>query len=259
MKIIILCEGKYDLRILGYYIHKISGMKWAHCNDARRRSAAKRVKIPGEIFKDAEFYEAFGKEGVLVLWPVGGKDRFQHAIKDIYRINTVYPEESFDKVIMIADRDDADIVCKLKEFDQMFENVGWKNTCLQNNACNHYSYKTEDGERSTHRVDIIPIIIPYNERGAMETILIESISKGNQENKLVTSKAIKYIDDVDACKEITSYLTRSSQRVKAKYSAVIAVMNPDHGSDTYDKLLMTYAWEQSDVFEEHFGILKRVL
>jgi len=260
MKIAVLCEGNYDVRLLGYYIHKISEEKWSILLDKNKVRAIKAAKIPLEFSDKVEVYSETGNDNnYLILWPVNGKSKFSGAIEDICRLNMVYPEDMFDKIVIIADRDEDSIEGKLAEFDEMFAGSGWNDTSLKNGIINKYDYITADGEENHVQVDIVPIIVPFEEKGAMETVLINSLAAASDENNFIVEEAKTYIEGICADSRVTTYLSHKGEQVKAKYSAVIAVMNPTHGSFTYDQLLVSHDWEKSPVFEKHFGVLREVI
>lgn len=261
MRIAFLCEGMYDVSLMGYYIQKISKNKWRKIHDKEKKATAlKSVKIASDFCGFAELYSNPEEvDEFLVIWPVNGKGNFNKAIENICRINTVYPEYMYDKVIVMADRDDDSIEGTLAEFSEYFHKGGWDDCRLQNNAVNKYRYITADGEENKMTVDVIPLVIPFDENGSMETVLLDSLASVNEENRFVVGGATTYIDGVCSDEKVASYLKKKGDQVKAKYSAVMAVMNPTHAHFAYDRILLDHDWEKNPVFEKHFGILKQII
>ncbi|MDO4546001.1 MAG: hypothetical protein Q4C25_07580 [Bacillota bacterium] len=260
MNNVILCEGVYDLRILGYYLHKSTSGKWMRASDAEKPALFRKIKIPREYQERTELYTACDNEDkITALWPAGGKSNFQQAIHDICHINSRYPKQRFERIVLLVDRDDNQICEELRAFENCFAENGWAVSQLVNSRETLYSYPVEDGTENTYDVRILPMVIPFYKNGAMETVLLDAIAHDNEEDGIVVREAERFIQRLQTDDKIIRYLKHSGDVIKAKYSATISVINPDHGSSEYDRVLLCANWEEKGIFNEHFGVLKDFL
>ena len=103
---------------------------------------------------------------------------------------------------------------------------------------------------------VTPVIIPFSEQGAIETILKTAIREEGEEEALIVNSAEKYISDlVSSGKVGIKYLSGSRLILKAKYSAVIAATNPDHSTGLFQDMVMACPWEKSPHVKEHFDVV----
>ena len=250
---LVLCEGADDIHILGYYLFKT--LNWT-------RKTNKNLFSNNYNFPKNEKIEIYLKENSadrLALWAVGGKDSFQKAFKFINSINDQHPEEGITQVFIICDRDDNEIRKSLNELlgDLRKNNINIDK--LKNNRSNNYEYEIED---SKYDLNIIPIIIPFEENGALETVLMNGIKKIGEAEEYVVEKANKYVNEINKyfkLKEKPKYLNHKRLLLKAKFSSVISIINPEHSTETMDKLLMSFLWEQNEEVRRHFNILNKML
>jgi hypothetical protein len=250
MNSIILCEGIDDVLIIGYFIYKTSNLpKWEFNEKA----------VVSENFKflnrHGDKYEKYtrGKDK-LVIWCVGGKDCFGDAIKTIHKFNTNFPNERFEEIVIFADRDKNDIDSSIKKVEDFFKIYGWEVT-LENNKQNNFGYERENEK---YNVNISPIIIPFDTEGALETVLMEAIAGTNDEDKFIVDSAKQYIRDIIRSGKITRYLQHDRLKLKAEFSAVISVTNPDRSTGAYNDLLMTHNWEEKDDVKKHLKLIEKI-
>lgn len=252
MNTVILCEGFDDVLFLGYYIHKISNYpKWIY---QPRAKISDNFSLPlrNERSEKQEIYTR-GRDKLLI-WCVGGKDCFDFAIKSIYKINTTFPLERFEEIILFSDRDNEDVITTVLRIQDLFKNNGW-NILLENNMRNLLQYVVEN---ESYDINISPIIIPFDKNGALETILMDAIAETSQEDEYVVKSAQEYIDNIINSKRLTKYLQQHRLILKAKFSAVISITNPDRSTSTFDKLLITHDWETKDRVKTHLNLIARI-
>lgn len=130
-------------------------------------------------------------EDRLAIWSVGGKDSFSKAIQGIKEINLNQPEYAINQIFIIQDRDSNEIKETLEEIRVTLDEIGIKLAELKNNTLNSWNFESE-GENYT--TNIIPIVLPFNEQGAIETILMRAISESSEEENYIVNEANKYID-----------------------------------------------------------------
>ena len=109
-------------------------------------------------------------------------------------------------------------------------------------------------------VNITPLIIPFSEDGAIETLLMHSISERDTEGAIVVDEANSYIDKLCSKQEIgRNYLSHSRLILKARYASTIAVTNPEHSTSLFQDMVMACPWEESAHVKEHFDVILRAI
>ena len=247
MRSIILCEGIDDVLILGYFLHKTSG--WWFEPKAR---FAEKFDLP----KD-QHIELYSKNNnVAAIWAVGGKDSFESAFKFISTINRSHPEEGVNKVFIFKDRDTEDIDKCLMDLKDKLDKYDIEISELRNGQENKYVYEVDDEQ---YNLDIIPIIIPFERAGALETVLMQGIEESGVEESYIVKCADEYIEEILASGRLHNYLKHEREQLKARLSAVIAITNPDRSTAEFNKVLMSWEWENVPAVKRHFEAITRYL
>ena len=127
---------------------------------------------------------------------------------------------------------------------------------LLNNQSNVYSYVIEE---EIYHLEIIPIIVPFDQNGAIETVLMEGIAETGEEEEYIVSCANEYIAEVLKSGRLHNYLQHERQVLKAKLSAVISINNPDRSTSLFDKVLMSWDWETKNAVRRHFETIAEYL
>ena len=252
MNRVILCEGYDDAVFLGYYLYKITDTKYQY--NLKRTEISENLHLPKNKAKNEriEIYEH--NDDCVLIWAVGGKDSYEKAIKYISKISKSFPEERFVEIFIITDRDNSYIETSLAQISESFK----ENDIiveLKNNEKNTYKYLAEDSRN--YEINIIPIVIPFEEQGAIETILLNSLAERDEE-AIVVDEAKKYVSNIENSSEVTSYLQHDREKVKARFSAAMAVINPDHSTDKMNKILVSQEWEKTEEVKKHFALLRSV-
>lgn len=242
MKSIVLCEGRDDLWFIGYYLHKKAG--WCQCKEPWKTYHASPLDS-----RQTVIYLSKGDDSVAI-WSVAGKDRFEPVVKTIFeRFIENYPFDPIDSIAIMSDRDSESTSDVLQRMQGWFSN----SIPLQNKLSSLW-FKNIDGYSVS--VSITPVVIPFSEEGAIETLLIRSISEKSQAGNTIALEANKYIDNLLANSEVSkNYLLHARQVLKGRYSAVIAAINPEHSTALFEDLVMTTPWENSKTIQEHFNVI----
>lgn len=252
---IILCEGFDEVYILGYYLFKTNSWKLVSNNKNKKFSEYYSLPKVNPRNQLIEIYEK--SEDRLAIWSVGGKDNFFNAFQSIKEINLNQPEYAINQVFIIQDRDNSEIESAVEEIRFTLKDSGINVERLNNNALNTWDFESE-GEN--YITDIIPIVLPFDEQGAIETLLMRAISESSEEEKYIVNEANKYIEGFFIPeKKLSRFLTHEREILKAKFSTVISVTNPDRSTATFNTLLMSHSWEEKEEIKKHFQILNELL
>lgn len=249
MNSIILCEGFDDLYILGYFIYKISNNQWVY-ND--KALLSDKFTIPNRRNEKYEIYTR-GNDKV-VIWCVGGKDSFDFAIKTIHKFCTNFPKERFEEILIFSDRDKDEIVSCIEKINDLFNHFGWDVTLI-NNKQSLFMYEIDNEE---YKINISPIIVPFDSEGALETVLMAGIAETNDEDNFIVVSAKEYIKNIIDSGNLTRYLQHDRLKLKAEFSAVISITNPDRSTSTFNTLLISHNWEEKPKIKEHFQLIEEI-
>lgn len=248
MKSVVLCEGQDDLWFIGYYLHKVG--EWKKCD-----SPWKNYTISTSTLGKGQkvIFLKKGKDTVAV-WCMGGKDAFLKTISVLLdKFIETYPFDPIDSIVIVRDRDsesDDEILSQMQRWFSIEET-------LINRATTVWRKEIEGILVS---VNITPLIIPFSEEGAIETILMKSISERDAEGAVVVDEANSYVNKLCSRQEIgTNYLTHDRLILKAKYASTIAVTNPEHSTSLFQDMVMACPWEESSHVKEHFDVILRAI
>ena len=242
MKSVVMCEGQDDLWFIGYYLHKVGN--WTMCD-----RPWKNYTIPLKHKKQKVIFLKNGAD-TAAIWCVGGKDSFQWAVSAVMdKLIGEFPFDPINSIVIMRDRDndaEEDILAKMQRWVASENPLRNKTTETQTREIDGYSVK----------ISITPLIIPFSENGAIETVLMRSIGERDIEGATVVREAISYVDRLKDMPEVgVNYLTHERLILKSKYASVIAVTNPDHSTGTFQDIVMTYPWEKSEHVKSHFDVI----
>lgn len=244
MKSVVLCEGQDDLWFLAYYLNKRAGWDIAKSLETQW----KNYKIPLLNPKQKVEYMSNGQNSTAI-WCVGGKDAFQDSISTIFKqLIGNFPFDPVNSIIVVEDRDDSSPDEVVAAMESWFPG----NPTLTNKATVHWSSVIDD---QPVLVRITPVVIPFLEQGAIETLLTGAIRDKGSEEAFIVSQANTYIDSLIQSGRISTYLSHARQVTKARYAAVVAATNPQHSTALFQDLIMSCPWEQSPYVREHFDCI----
>lgn len=249
MKSVIICEGPDDFWFLAYYLNKKAS--WDDCLDSKRIWS--NYEIPQQTSRQTVGYYCKGIDNVAI-WNVSGKDSIPKALDVIFnKLIADYPFDPIESIVIVRDRDndsEEDILCSLQKA------VGCGVTLINKESSDRKAI-IDGYQVITH---ITPIIIPVEESGAIETVLLNSIKEKSHESSIVVEEACKYVQTlVDHPSVGVEYLHHEGEVIKAKFASAIAVTNPRHSTALFKEMIMCCPWETSESVAKNFDpILKAV-
>lgn len=232
---VFLCEGNDDAWFLSYYLHKVhgwntKGANWGH------------AKVPCDIDGQHVIYMIHSdSNNLLAIKSTNGQNNLKSSAIDIWHFNECTPYDPIDNLIVFRDCDDRNSDSLLREMQTWFP----CNIHLINNSVSSILINDEYDQT----FNILPLIIPFNEPGAIETLLIQSIADVDDEGQFIAKHACQYIDNAKA--KLSRFLTTQRSIIKAKYAAVMAIYDPTHTRDAFNQLMMSTPWENSATIHHH--------
>ena len=248
MRSIILCEGKDDLWFIAYFLHKTNG--WVIDKNVKKTWPYYKIK-PKDHTQDVQYIISNTCDHASI-WAVGGQDRLQDAISDILHINFSYPQNMIESIVIIKD-------CDARKHDDVVNEIAkWfsDTITLENHKICKYTVSIS-GQKVA--MQIMPIVIPFDSEGAIETVLLHALEEYGEQESFIAEQASKYVYGLIASEKLSHYLKHNRQITKAEYSAAIAITNPDHSTELFKGLVMACPWEETDAIATHYGCISTAI
>lgn len=258
MKHVIICEGNTDLTLIQYFMEKVHG--WEHIKESDYKSFEE-----GTINKirNAKLMKWFKHPGgaVLSIMSAGGVSRIPGLLNSVLDMNQLGSIVPFSRIVIISDRDEIqteqhflnEIIDKFDENAIQFavnpRNNEW-NTAVYTNAM-----------QDQLMVDLLPLIVPFEQTGAIETFLLQALSNASEQedpdqaDKHVIDQCIQFIETID-CKD--KYLRKRRERTKAKFDTTFVVMTPAEAFGQRRDLLRSVPWEKFELIQVTFKHLRKL-
>lgn len=246
MKSIILCEGKTDAILISYYLNKVKGWEYYSKNDKRKV----HIPIRNDENEEVNWYILNGN--LLVIWGIGGKDNFKYSINEIFKIIELETEEAFSNIVILTDRDEIEDEGEgegvvLRKFSDYFQGVILKN--------NEWTIKEHINEfKDKLQFKILPIIIPFDKSGAIETFVLDAICDMGQEEKDIVDKSKEFISEFN----LSNYLNTQRLKIKGEFAVTLGAMFPQKTFTPIDAMLKNINWEKYSTIQQGFRKLQEI-
>ena len=241
---IILCEGKTDVILLSYYLGQCHGWEF------NKNPTKFKVKLHDVENQFIAHYKK-GKEE-LCICSVGGKDNFISFYKEYverYIVDSENGELEF-KLVIITDRDDREILDIEKQIEKglsphitKLKNQKW----TSNPFVNSFS--------QVGSLLVLGIIIPQEKQGALETLLMDSISEDAYDENIVL-KSKTFVSEIS--KDASKYITTGRLLLKSELGVSLAIIFPEKVFSLIDEQLKSFDWKKSEVVNECFKELENI-
>lgn len=233
---LILCEGKTDAVLLSYLLGKEAG--WKH-------SPAKNPwRINEDDRKDESAYWYKRGEDYILICGVGGKNNFgNYFINNLYQPILQGPHK-IDRLVYVIDKDKDSIVNLKNKIETDLQPI-CENIIIGEWAENVFT----DPFGMSKKIDILALIVPENQEGALENVLLDAISEREYDKNLV-DKSILFVEEIKD--EAREYIINSRLELKAKLSVVFAIRSPQKVFSLIDELIKSVDWEKYQSIKDLF-------
>lgn len=236
MNSIILCEGRVDAALIGQYLEANKG--WTYSREHK--------KGPGKPQKEDEqqIIEKYQRdEHWVYIWGVGGRTRFKTPLHTIMELNILDSDTAFNNIICVVDRDEKD---KEEPIITEFANYFGVSKLI----CNDWvdiSYRAYFDKTGIVRAMLL--IIPFDEKGALETIMINSLAEEDDEE--IFPRCHAFVEGIKSRK----YLQTKRDILKAKLSTIVSIIEPDRAVDSLVEIVKGIKWAKYGAVNRAFNKL----
>ena len=241
MKSIIICEGDTDLVLLQYFMIKVNG--WKDFKDSRFKP------IKGVNSRD------FIKDShILTIISAGGCSNIKEVFSAVVRNNqnAVLENERYSKIAIVTDNDETDTEAKIVSD---LNSVSMNNISICNRKWIELSYTDETTSKISFSTDVLLLVIPFDENGALETFLLTSIAKQNTYDAEIIKKGNAFVEIADPD---SKYLKHRGLKTKAKFDVYFSIRTPPKQFRMRQDILKNIPWEEYENVREVFKELGKL-
>lgn len=175
---LVLVEGVSDLQLISYYLQKVYGWIYKKDNFLKITTLNNYEKI--------ENLEKNCQE--LILCSVGGNTKFNQFINNHNLMNIII-EENISSIMIITDRDKESIGKITKNINNLFKDICFKHNEWINNQIKDYFDQIKF-------IKTYLLIIPDNQKGALENVILEALNEITEEKELIET-VINFVNGVN--------------------------------------------------------------
>lgn len=237
MNSIIICEGSTDSILLQYFLRKAYG--WEDTKE--------RIPLSNK-FKT--FRKLKKEEKTLCIGGSGGVSQIKDKFDNILELNSFAADgEEYDKIIILTDRDEADTEADFcAEISRILaERNVYADQTIKNDEWVHCRMKNGQGKEIS--VDLLLLVIPFEQTGAMETFLLDAIAKADDYDDDIIKQGNAFVDSVDPDKR---YLSKRRYITKAKFDVYFSVRTAAEQFVERQNLLKSVPWENYLLIQDSF-------
>lgn len=235
MKSIILCEGLTDCMFIQYYMRNV--YNWM---DDGSQSL-------GFTKWNRKLKKGFNQ---LIIGHNGGCSGLLPMLDNVFQSNFLCKEnELYCKVVFITDRDgddsEANMIGQIK--DNIASHHGTIKSDLKNNEWVDINFVNSIGENIT--VSFLILVIPLDECGAIETVLLNSIAEKDTYDSAIINNSKKFVSDADS---EGRYLRKRRHKLKAWFNVFFSIRVPEDFYTERQKIFMQFPWEKNQQLKNIF-------
>lgn len=241
----IITEGPTDYTFVQYYMRKVCS--WNDYHESSLRNADNHIKAR----------ELKRNNDILTIVSSGGCTRIAARLDLLLKKNSSSSSASevFSKIVIISDNDDENagekvetaivrVVTKYaKDSSIKLENREWQSIKMNNSISEEIT------------VDILILLIPFDEHGAIETFLLDAIAEKDEYDKEIIKKGNDFVETVDSEEK---YLKHRRDKVKAKMDVYFSIRASAEQFSERQNILKNIEWEKYEKIQTCFSELEKL-
>ena len=228
---LILVEGVSDVQLISYYLQNVYG--WKH----------ERENILGiEPLDEHEHIESLSKNGnQVVLCGVGGNGKFAHFVEQ-HRVNHIIVEKDISSLMVVTDRDEASDAKIRNQINSALDQISVEDNRWKENAI-------QDSFGQAKSIDTYLLIIPADEKGALERVIIDALNDIPEETALM-GEVEQFIDALKA--GLVPDLNQINNANKATVGTFFSVRYPKKAMRSFGVFISKIDWSKSASLNQLF-------
>ena len=228
---LILVEGVSDVQLISYYLQNVYG--WKH----------ERENVLGiEPLDEHEHIESLSKDGnQVVLCGVGGNGKFAHFVEQ-HRVNHIIVEKEISSLMVVTDRDEASDARIRNQINSALDQISVESNRWKENAI-------QDSFGQAKSIDTYLLIIPADEKGALERVIIDALNDIPEETALM-GEVEQFIDALKA--GLVPDLNQINNANKATVGTFFSVRYPKKAMRTFGVFVSKIDWSKSASLNQLF-------
>ena len=228
---LILVEGVSDVQLISYYLQNVYG--WKH----------ERENVLGiKPLDEHEHIESLSKNGnQVVLCGVGGNGKFAHFVEQ-HRINYMVVEKDISSFLVVTDRDEASDAKIKNQINEALEQISVENNCWK-------EIVIQDSFGQAKSIYTYLLIIPGNEKGALERVIIDALNDIPEETALM-GEVEQFIDALKA--GLVPDLNQINNANKAAVGTFFSVRYPKKAMRSFGVFISKIDWSKSESLNRLF-------
>jgi hypothetical protein len=237
MKRIVICEGKTDAILVGYFLIKVYGWQFVH-----------NTRLPTLPFDKKNeslcwYVQPARPEFELAVWGAGGITRVPEKLSvAIERTRVEHVQASrFERFVLLIDRDNRTIEQTREMIEGWCDNAGITVApALTIGQWTQGTIQLSKTPPEPHGISVLPIVLPPTQEGCLEVFLSEALRAIGEDDRQI----------VDGCRDLVAsipdqpYLSEPRFRPKAVIGATLSIMSPDWVFGDLDEKLTAIEWEK---------------
>lgn len=228
---LLLVEGVSDVQLISYYLQNVYG--WKH---------ERRNKLGIVPLDQHEHIECLCKnENQIILCGVGGNGKFAHFVEQ-HRINSMIIEREISSLMIVTDRDEESNGKIARVINHSLENISVRVGQWMDN-------KVTDSFGQLKNIYTYLLIIPANEEGALERVIINALDDIPEETELI-QEVIQFIDSLK--RELVPELTQTNKANKATVGTFFSIRDPKNAMRSFGIFISKINWSKSKSLRELF-------
>ena len=228
---LVLVEGVSDVQLISYYLQNVYG--WKHENE-------NTLKM--KPLDEHEHIETLSKNGKqLILCGVGGNGKFAYFVER-HRVNSIIIDEDIASIMVVTDRDEASDANVRRVINSSLEKVSvdvgqWKKN------------EIKDLYGLTKIVNTYLLMIPANEKGALERVIINALNDIPSETALI-QEVVQFIDSLK--EGLVPELNQTNKANKATVGTFFSVRYPKDAMRKFGVVVSKIDWSKSASLKQLF-------
>lgn len=249
MKSIIICEGETDFAFLQQFMIKANGWKDFKSSDKKKNPSFKPKEI--ENAESRDFEKGYD---MLTICSCGGCGNIKAVFEAVIRRNQNENDDDarYSKIVVLTDNDEDGVEKKIISDLISASGVDAK---ISNRNWTRLSFSDMVGD--SFDTDLLLLVIPFDEHGALETFLLNSVSEQNPYDAEIIRKAREFVGNADPEKR---YLTHRGFKTKAELYAYFSI-RIDYSKEQFKQrksILKNVPWEKYENMQESFKELRKL-